>query len=190
MFKVNLDIFVCSGNLAKDFFSAKNRELVLDLFDCQGSDLRDDLGDLLMRFNVILRILNSREEVLIEKFHDFCSETYLLHLEVLPWMHVPPTVHRYLAHASQAIKLNGGYSLGQLSEAPLEALHKNMCFARKFLSRKTSLSDNLDDVYSRLWLDAAPQMRKFKPPKKIRKPKVLPIPSLDDKLLQTLIVKN
>ena len=180
----------CPGNTAKEFFSAKNRELVVDLFDCQNSNVRDDLRDLLMRFNVILRILNSREQVQIKKFHDFCLETYILQLQTFPWMHVSPTVHRYLAHASQAMQKNGGYGLGQLSEAPLESIHKNMRFARKFLSRKTNLAHNLDDVYARLWLEAAPQMRKFKPSKKFRKARILPSLYLDDILLQSLIVKN
>ena len=175
------------GNVAKAFFSEKNRDLVLQLFNCAAHDLHDDLKDLLMRYSVILRLINSRETIRVDKFREFCLETYIIHLETLPWMDVSPSVHRYLAHSADAILVNGGKGLAQISEAPLESLHKKMRFFRMNLSRKTNLSDILDDIYSRLWLESAPQLRKMKAKKRPAIVKILPN-SLDDKLLQTLIM--
>ena len=140
-----------------------------------------------MRFNVILRIINSRETVKIEKFRSFCIETYVIQLETFPWNNVTPTVHRYLAHSADAIFRNSSTGLAQLSEAPLESMHKNMRFFRKNLARKVNLDMNLTDAYSRLWLNSAPQIRKMKPKKRLRSAKILPL-YLDDRLLQTLIV--
>ena len=65
--------------------------------------------------------------------------------------------------------MNGNQGLGQLSEGPLEAQHKLIRKFRTRLARLTNESDNLHDVYNRLYMQSCPITRKFNPTKKIRK---------------------
>ena len=175
------------GNAAKIFFSPEKRDLVLDLYKTETDRERSGLRTLLQNFNIILRILGSRESIRTQEFGEFCLDTNLLFVDLFPWMEVTPSIHRFLAHGAQIIALNDGKGLGQLSEAPLESTHKVLRKVRLNLSRMTCLSDNLDDTFGRLWMHASPQIRSQKPPQKHRISKSNRNVNDDDELLNYFI---
>ena len=150
------------------FFSPEKRDYVLDLYKTANDRERAGLKTLLQNINVILRVLGSREMIEIDDFKSFCLDTYALLNRMFPWMKISQSIHRYLAHGSDLIALNGSMGLAQLSEGPLESCHKILRRVRLNLSRMTNLGDNLDDTYGRLWMHASPQIRHQKPKKRTK----------------------
>ncbi len=119
-----------------------------------------DLKLLHENYSLILRLISSKaEKIDIQAFKKLCSETYLHQVQAFPWATVPQSIHRILAHAAEAIQQNGGFGLGALSEEGLEATHKLVRRFRALLSRKTSLEDNLYDVFKHLWVRSDPVIR-------------------------------
>ena len=113
-----------NGNTAKEFFSEKNREAVVKLFKTDDETLKNEIRILHQNFEVILRVINSRDEVKVDLFAELCKETNVKLLEAFPWNTVTETVHRYLGHAAHCIARNNNHGLAQLSESPLESSHK------------------------------------------------------------------
>ena len=142
------------------------------------------LKDLHQNFSIILRIIASKSKVR-EEFEDLCYATYKTLLQEFPWMHLSETVHRLLAHSAEVIRLNGDQGLGQLSESPLEAQHKLVRKYRTYLARLTNETDNLKDVYNRLYMRFCPVIRKQKPQKKSRGKKT--VKSSDDEIIDTYL---
>ena len=142
------------------------------------------LQELHQKFSVILRIISSKSYVR-EEFEDFCYDTYKLLLQEFPWMKLSETVHRLLAHSAEVIRLNGNQSLGQLSESPLEAQHKLVRKYRTYLARLTNETDNLQDVYTRLYMRFCPLIRKQKPQKRLRAKKI--VKSSDDDIIDAFL---
>ena len=57
-----------------------------------------------------------------ERLDDLCSETYQCILTNFPWVHVTPTLHKFLAHAPQILSdFYEGSGLEDLSEEGIEA---------------------------------------------------------------------
>ena len=113
-------------------------------------------------FSVILRVISSKaNEIDTETFEDFCISTYLLLTQSFPWASVPQSIHRILAHSAERIRINDNFGLGSLSEEGLESTHKLIRRFRSLLARKTSLSDNLRDVFKHLWTRSDPIVRGF-----------------------------
>ena len=109
-----------------------------------------------------MRVISSKsKEIEPESFEEFCISTYLLLTQSFPWASVPQSVHRILAHSAERIKLNDNFGLGSLSEEGLEATHKLIRRFRSILARKTSLSDNLRDVFKHLWTRSDPLVRGY-----------------------------
>ena len=142
------------------------------------------LHDLHQNFSIILRIIASKSYVR-DEFEDLCYSTYKSLIIEFPWMHLSESVHRLLAHASEVIRMNGNKALGQLSESPLEAQHKLVRKYRTYLARLTSETDNLQDVYTRLYMRFCPVIRKQKPQKRLRDKKV--VKRSDDEIIDTLL---
>ena len=71
---------------------------------------------------------------------------------------------------------------------PLESCHKLIRKFRMQLARKTSLEDNLKDVFFRLYLNSSPIMRVQKP--KIRSRTSKTEKTDDDKLVETFFDEN
>ena len=113
-------------------------------------------------FSVILRVISSKsDEIDTEMFEDFCISTYLLIAQSFPWASIPQSIHRILAHSAERIRINDNFGLGSLSEEGLEATHKLIRRFRYLLARKTSLSENLRDVFKHLWTRSDPIVRSF-----------------------------
>ena len=64
---------------------------------------------------------------------------------------ISPSVHRILAYSWEAIQLNSGFGLGDLSEEGLEALNKLIRVMRACGSRKDSTINNFSDTFNHLW---------------------------------------
>ncbi len=111
-------------------------------------------------YSIILRVISSKaKEIDYDSFEEFCQETYLHQVDSFPWASLPQSLHRVLAHSAERIKLNDGFGLGSLSEEGLETTHKLVRRFRSLLARKTSLDDNLRDVFKHLWVRSDPVIR-------------------------------
>ena len=104
-----------------------------------------------------------------------CTTLYLLYLESFPgkqkkksnkkdvtWISVPPSLHKLLAHSWELIEMNDDRGLKCFDESGLEANNKVLRSIRLKLSRKTSQSDNLEDVINRLWLGSDPKVNNIR----------------------------
>ena len=148
-----------TGNVAKTFLSAEKREAVLKLFKVEEEE-KECLRTLLQNYSIIMRLLSSKNEpIFTGELEKLCKETYLLQVQTFPWATISPTLHRILAHGAEAVQANGGYGLGHYSEELLETLHKKIRNYRESLARKTSLQDNLEDVFRHLFIQSDPSIR-------------------------------
>jgi hypothetical protein len=148
-----------TGQTARQFFSQKKRADFIALLKGTEKE-KEDLKKLHENYSVILRVMSSKEkEIDTESFEEFCLETYLHQVQSFPWASVPQSLHRILAHSAERIRMNDGFGLGSLSEEGLEATHKLVRRFRAILSRKTSLQDNLQDVFKHLWVRSDPVIR-------------------------------
>ena len=142
------------------------------------------LKELHKKFSIILRIIASKSYVR-EEFKDFCYDTYKLLVKEFSWMKLSESLHRLLAHSAEVIRMNDNQSLGQLSESPLEAQHKLVRKYRTCLARITNETDNLPDVYNRLYMRFCPVIRKQKPHKRLRGKRI--VKSSDDEIIETFL---
>ena len=97
------------------FYQLQNRPHVVALFDFDEGDLEtpEIIADLHQRFNVILRIINSRDYIKVPEFREFCIETNLIMVTELPCMDPNKTVHKFIGHAWEDILRNGSQGLGK-----------------------------------------------------------------------------
>ena len=110
------------GKFAKEAFSLKKREKILNLFDFESPEQKNEFREVLSHFSVSLRIISSRDPINVLKYSDFNKKLFKKIRNLFPWMLSNKTVHNFLGHAHQAIQKNGGYGLFHRSEAPLEAM--------------------------------------------------------------------
>ena len=148
-----------TGAVADKLFS--NPEIFTQLF-APSVDDAPRIEDLLRRVDVVLAVLNCSRKVDTGKFHKYAMDTYLLLLEVFPWVSVSPSVHGALAHGAEAMDRNGGYGLGTKTEQGSEATNKLVRNTRQFGARKTSMADNLRDVWVKLFKRTDPLIRSHK----------------------------
>ena len=81
-----------NGNASSDFFSPENRPDVLELFDYKDDlILKEDLDEILTRFNVVLSIVNSDNYIDVDAFEDYCKQTQIKLKQVVPWMDISST---------------------------------------------------------------------------------------------------
>ena len=156
----------------------------MELYENKNEHEYEVLKELHQKFSIILRIIASKSKVR-EEFEDFCYSAYKILLVEFPWMKLSETVHRFLAHSAEVIRLNGDQGLGQLSESPLEAQHKLVRKYRTYLARLTNETDNLQDVYNRLYMRFCPIIRKQKPQKRSRSKKH--VKSSDDEIIDSYL---
>ena len=142
-----------TGTVAKEFFSAKNRNKVMDLF--HGSvEEKEGFRQLLQNFNVILRLLSSSVKVNTPALDELCKDTQILFVQTFPWWRMSQAVHGFLSHCAERIEQNDGISLGELSEQGLESSNKELREGREKFARKMDLEKNLKDVFKRQYVDS------------------------------------
>jgi hypothetical protein len=84
-------------------------------------------------------------------------------VSTFPWAPVTPSMHKIYAHAAESIEENDNFSLGQLSEGPLEAQHKNLRRISAQNARTTSVKDNLVDTFNKMWYRSDYVIRSHRP---------------------------
>ena len=97
-----------------------NDEFDEEEFKKEANGKKEYVRDLFKRFNIVLRVLNSRWKIKVDEFEEFCWDTYYNFCITFPWMSVTNSVHFILAHAADCIRANNGYGLAQLGEGRLE----------------------------------------------------------------------
>ena len=137
----------------------------------------------------ILRLYNSNRKVDTEGLDIVCRETYKSILINFSWTRVTPTFHKLLAHTSQIIPdYNDGFGLEDLSEG-LEACKKLVRRYRERLSRKSSLEDNVRDVFVRFISQSDPILASHRNiAKQVSVPKESELKSCQDVLVNSLII--
>ena len=100
--------------------------------------------------SVILLVVACGQRVDCEKLEIITKRVSTLISEKLPWVNINWTVHGLFHHSTQLIHMNGGWSIGELPEEPLEANNK---FVRRYLNqfaRTTAPIEQFTDVMNRL----------------------------------------
>ena len=123
---------------------------------------RKILPTLLKNVSVILRVINSDEDVNVEAFEDLCKETNIILIEYFKFMNITPTVHAVLAHSFNIIRNNKGKGLKCHSEEGSEGSHKVLKFLREHGGRKMSLELNMKDVFRKMFFRSDPIVRNMK----------------------------
>lgn len=123
---------------------------------------RKVLPQLLQNCSVILRIINSDEQVNVEEFELLCRETNLILIDHFSFMNITPTVHAVLAHSPDIIRNNKGVGLNCHSEEGSEGSHKVLRHVREHGARKMSLELNLKDAFRKMWFMSDPTIRNMK----------------------------
>lgn len=133
------------GNTARKFFD-----------DCQtSSEITGVSLELLNRFNVIQRALNSNFGIRVEKFREYCEATAAMYISEYPWFYMSTTVHLVLFHAADILD-DLCIPAGQLSESAQEARHKDVRNFRREHTRKISRTASNEDLIARLLLTSDP----------------------------------
>lgn len=111
--------------------------------------------ELIQRFSIILRVLNSGYKIDVIKFKEYALTTAKLYVSLYSWYYMPPSVHKVLIHGSAIIE-SASLPIGQLSEEALEANHK-MCkkFRRENTKKHSRVTTN-EDLINRLLLQSDP----------------------------------
>jgi hypothetical protein len=110
------------------------------------------LGDLLDMFN------DPNTKPSSQVFHTKAKEVFgkltSSPLDIFP---MPQSVHRFLCHGHQFID-HFELPIGALSESALEARNKCNRGAREFHARKTSMKDNVQDIFHHLLFTSDPYL--------------------------------
>lgn len=163
-----------TGNLVKDFLSEAKREVVIDALRDLGrydlaSGARDHLQEeeldnyrrLLQGIAVIGRVVSSSGRVKFLQLRSFSRDLHMFIVETWPWVLFGESLHRLVDHSWEHIVLNGSYGLASKNESSCESVHKFEVYSREHLARKTSLEDNLEDIFGRQHLSGDPGVRQL-----------------------------
>lgn len=139
------------GNTARRFF--QNFETSAEI---TGFNVR-----LLERFAVILQAMASGKKIDVERFKCYTEETARLYVDLYPWYHMPPTIHKILIHGSDVIQL-AAVPIGQLSEEVLECRHKEVRRYREQNTRKVSRVKTNEDLLHTLLISSDPVITSYR----------------------------
>ena len=160
----------------------------MNLYNPQNEIEKENISELLQRFNVICRTISHTNYIKVDEFETYCYDTLEFMKTKFKFMPIPKSLHKTFAHCAQKIRENGGQSLGHKSEGPLEGLHKFLRLFRMRLARFCSTRENFIDVFKRLWMKNNALVRKQRPIQSKRgskKPK-----SADDLLVESFIISD
>ena len=126
--------------------------------NCVDPKYKNIIRELHANLSIILRVILCTHQVDIIKFESLVKQTSILIAQKLPWAQLNWTLHRTLHHSVELIRINNGWSIGSLSEEPLEANNK---FVRRFLeshARTMSPNEQIQDVMARLLERSCPEV--------------------------------
>jgi hypothetical protein len=177
------------GNNFKTFSSDNARDFLAGLI--RDEKLRDPFRRIHLGLCAITRILNSqREKIDTIKYRELCTDIQLKIVTHFPWAKISPSIHRVLAHSPELIELNEGLGLGSKSEEGLEALNKNIRHLRVHGARKTSISDNFQDVFIHMWRRSSPVVVELDRKKRERRRTTANSTSVIDNLVESIVMPN
>lgn len=104
---------------------------------------------------MILRSLSSGYEINNEAFHQYCTETAELYIELYGWYYMPTTLHKLLIQGA-AIAKESLLPIGVLSEEALESRSKDGRKFREHHSKKSSRILNNENIFRILLLTSDP----------------------------------
>ena len=110
---------------------------------------------------IIGRVASSDSHVRVFKLRDFCSTVHVIISNAFPWCLLGESVHRLLDHIWELRLLNDCHGLARLSESGFESVHKVEMYDREHQSRKTSLVDNICDIFTHQTASTDPVVRLF-----------------------------
>ena len=154
-----------TGNTARRILYHGGREVVIASFPERFQNSTRKIGQYL---SVVLRLFSSDKKIDVNEYREICTNLYLMYLECFPtqknsskpientWIRISPSLHKLLAHSWELIDRNDDKGLKCFDESGLEANNKVLRSIRLNLSRKTSQTENLEDVINRLWLGSDP----------------------------------
>lgn len=93
--------------------------------------------ELLRRFQTIIRVTSGPFDIDPIKFKEFCYETTKQYIALYGWYYFATSAHTVLMHGWRVLD-TVMMPLGDLSEEPVEHLHKKIKRAREDFTRKTS----------------------------------------------------
>jgi hypothetical protein len=128
------------GNTARRAFSAKYHQKFAEIL---GLELW-----LVKGLSTVLSAINSGLPINANKFGEYCSSLGQQYVQKNNWYHMPVTLHKLLLHGKEVVK-GSKLPIGMLSEQAGESRNKLYRQFREFHARKTSLTDNLTDVFNR-----------------------------------------
>ena len=63
------------------------------------------------KINAIIRLVNCMRKIDVDKYQKLCEETYLLALDIFPFMMVNTTLHRIMGHSFKKMRKFGNRGL-------------------------------------------------------------------------------
>ena len=162
------------GNLARKFLAEKNRDAVIKMLHelgthCPDSGVwhkltqqeTDTYRSIFRDLGIIGRVASSDGLVRIFKLRNFCSQVHVTISDAFPWCLVGESVHRLLNYIWELCLLNDCHGLARLSESGFESVHKVEMYDREHQARKTSLVDNVRDIFTHQTASSDPVVRSF-----------------------------
>lgn len=116
--------------------------------------------ELIRRFGVILRTINSGYDINVDNFEQFCLKTAERYVSLYNWYYMPISVHKLLIHGPVTVQ----YALlpiGELSEEAQEAKNRDIRKYRQGHTRKISGTKVNEDLFHRLLLSSDPYLSKL-----------------------------
>ena len=148
------------GNLARKFLAEENQDRVLKMIQELGTHCPDSgawrqlteqesdtYRSIFRDLGIIGRVASSKSLVKIFKLRDFCTNVHVTISNAFPWCLVGESVHRLVDHIWELCLLNDCHGLARLSESSFESVHKVEMYDREHQARKTSLADNIRDIF-------------------------------------------
>ena len=117
-----------NGPTAKKFFSQKLRPHVLKLFPTATAKELAALDTIMSNYSVIGKVTNSSRKMSaqrIQKFDEYCKNAYVFRLRNIKYWPMNKSIHRLWSHSARKMR-QLGYSLGIISENPLERMVRNI----------------------------------------------------------------
>ena len=163
-----------TGNAFKVFAEQDSREFLTSLLKDDDEDkvdeLREAYSDIAMMLCGICKAANSqRRRIDVEYYSHVCTSLNLLILESFPWVILPESIHRLIAHSAELIEANDGFGLGGTSEEGIEGMIKWVRYHRQHGARTDSVFHNLTDVFNHLVQGSSPLLARLDRDKKRRK---------------------
>ena len=110
-----------NGPTTMKFLHPDNREKVLDLFYCVNDVERNNLDTLLDQASVIIGVTNRIGQVKVQEFQQYVKNAHNhWRNNFKKFVHIKNSIHWTMAHVSELITGNEGYTLAEVSENSFE----------------------------------------------------------------------